>query len=192
MLKITALGLERENRQLFSNLTFKIKTGTLVYVSGPNGSGKSSLLRILAGLCLPSAGERYWEGEVYYLGHKLGLQLALSPRENLNIWLKLWGVEGDIGSALAALELQDLAEVPCENLSRGECQRVALAALWLDPPLCWILDEPFTGLDKKGIEVVCERLTEHLQKGGIVLMATHQLFSIVSPHSLEIALGTSI
>lgn len=225
MLKVVALGLERDNQELFSNITFYIQPGTLVFVSGPNGSGKSSLLKILAGICSATAGERYCSEEIYYLGHKLGLQLALSPEENLKIWMELSSpltytnnennqyVEKQsaksiqdkqssqfsqnsqseaIRRALMALKLWHLAEIPCENLSRGECQRVALAGLWLNPPICWILDEPFTGLDKQGVEIVCRRFSEHLQKGGIIFMATHQLFAVDSPHTVELVLGTAV
>lgn len=203
MFKVSALSLERNDQQIFSNLTFNVEAGTLVRILGSNGSGKSSLLKVLAGLWKPSSGTVCWRGEPLatnapffasercYLGHQLGLQPALSPLQNLKLWLQVSGVRVTlvkIGEALERLGLADL-EDPCDNLSRGECQRVALAMLWLNPPVCWILDEPFTALDRTGIEVVCQQFGMHLKKGGLIFMATHQVFDIPSPQTLEIQLG---
>jgi len=201
--KVSALSLERNDQKIFSNLTFNVEAGTLVRVLGPNGSGKSSLLKVLAGLWTPSSGTLYWRGEPLaanaplfalercYLGHQLGLQPALSPLQNLTLWLQVSGVSVTPAKIREALELLGLADLegPCENLSRGECQRVALAMLWLNPPVCWILDEPLTALDRMGIEVVCEQFEMHLKKGGLIFMATHQVFEIPSPQAFEIQLG---
>lgn len=190
MLKANAIGCERENRSLFSNLTFELEPGTLLAVTGNNGAGKSSLLRILSGLVWPTSGSVSWQGQVIkpgssffsshlYIGHKIGIQPTLTPLENLQ-WLlgindtaKSPLSSSQMRSALNTVGLAGFEDYPCENLSLGQRQRVALARLWLNAPTCWILDEPFTGLDDKGREVLQNRIREHVQIGGIVVLASH-------------------
>jgi heme exporter protein A len=203
MLKVSALGCEWGNQKLFSKLTFEVAPGSALRVSGANGVGKSSLLKILTGLLLPSAGSIFWRGqtvragdpfflsELLYIGHKVGIQPALTPLQNLN-WLI--GIRGNssftqIKFALKAVGLQGFENTPCEVLSKGQCQRVALARLWLAPPVCWILDEPFTGLDETGIYLIREQFLAHLELGGIIVIATHHKIALDPFPYKEIQLG---
>lgn len=219
MLRANGLGCERENQVLFSNLTFDVGPGVLFSVSGKNGSGKSSLLKILAGLCPATSGSVVWEGSpvqpgdpgflanLLYIGHKLGLQPALSPLQNLKWLLGLSGSAAsgggmetqpdrspvldslqaiDSGTPLDSVEsvssiiqalqtvgLLGVEDLPCEVLSRGQCQRLVLARLWLNPPKCWILDEPFTALDDQGKALLLKRFDTHLSQGGMIVVASH-------------------
>jgi len=194
VLKANALGCDRGNRELFSKLTFELRPGSALKISGPNGAGKSSLLKILAGLWQPSVGSVTWRGQplvsgdpvfltqLFYLGHQPGIEPLLTPIENCQWQLGIGSASAidqrtdKICAALQALGLQAFANIPCERLSKGQCQRLALARLWIQPPLLWILDEPYTGLDEIGRDLLCKRVLEHVQQGGIVVMATHQQF----------------
>lgn len=206
MLKVNTLSCARDEQELFSNLTFEVMPGSGLVVSGSNGVGKSSLLKILTGLCLPSAGSFSWKGqnfrsgdpfflsELLYIGHKIGIQSALTPLQNLK-WLM--GIASksavpDVGLALEAVGLQGFEAVPCEVLSKGQCQRVALARLWLDPPICWILDEPFTALDEMGERLLHDRFLMHLKRGGILIVATHHKLALDPFHWQEIRLGEAL
>jgi heme exporter protein A len=199
--KANHLQGERGDRILFSNITFELEPGGLLLVTGPNGSGKSSLLKILAGLLPFSKGSITWDGrsivssgsiqrysmqltsyfsELLYIGHKTGIQPILTPAENLK-WLLGIGNRGNegnhskalISSALQAVGLARYQDVPCEILSNGQRQRVALARLWLQPPKIWILDEPLTALDEDGQQLIQEQFLSHLKAGGLLITTTH-------------------
>jgi len=75
---------------------------------------------------------------------------------------------------LAQLGLVGLEDVPVRMLSAGQQRRVALVRLWLSDAKLWVLDEPFTALDKSGVAFLQQRFTEHLLNGGAILLTTHQ------------------
>jgi len=193
VLEARHLAYERNNQPLFSNLTFKIKPSEALLVQGKNGAGKSSLLKILAGLWRPGAGTLLWQdqtlnikdpsflSQVLYLGHKLGIQPALTVIQNLQWLLEISTLrtysQTQIASVLAEVGLDDFGSVVCEDLSKGQQQRLALARLWLDPRQYWILDEPTTALDEIGVELLYQRIVKHLTAGGLLVMASHRTFN---------------
>ena len=65
-------------------------------------------------------------------------------------------------------------DLPAAQLSAGQQKRIALARLWLSQAPLWILDEPFTAIDKKGVEILTALFDEHARQGGIVLLTSHQ------------------
>jgi heme exporter protein A len=177
----------RDDRVLFESLDFQINPGQALVLEGRNGSGKTSLLRILCGIRLPESGQLLWEGvdifrlgpefheHIAYLGHKDGSKLDLTPLENLRIAQGLGkprkGI--DLEQALDQVGLYGFEDVPTRNLSAGQQRRLAIARLLVTDARLWILDEPFTSLDRKGIEHM-ERLFEtHLMHGGMAAMTTH-------------------
>ncbi|MCM8854601.1 MAG: cytochrome c biogenesis heme-transporting ATPase CcmA [Candidatus Thiodiazotropha sp.] len=177
----------RDDRVLFEDLSFGINPGQALVLEGRNGSGKTSLLRILCGIRLPESGKLLWEGEdifrlgpefhehIAYLGHKDGSKLDLTPLENLRIAQGLGKASDgiDLEEALDQVGLYGFEDVPTRNLSAGQQRRLAIARLLVTDAKLWILDEPFTSLDRKGIEHM-ERLFEgHLNRGGMAAMTTH-------------------
>lgn len=177
----------RDDRVLFDDLCFTINPGEALVLEGRNGSGKTSLLRIISGIRLPESGQVLWEGEdifrlgpefhehTAYLGHKDGSKLDLTPLENLRIAQGLGKAREGISleESLEQVGLYGFEDVPTRNLSAGQQRRLAIARLLVTDAKLWILDEPFTSLDRKGIEQM-ERLFEaHLQRGGMAAMTTH-------------------
>lgn len=165
--------------------------GQALAVLGPNGAGKSTLLRILAGLCRPSSGSvsvrrdgraatgrgggRAWVG---FAGHATLLYPELSARENLVFHGRLQGVAdpGRRADRLLAEEgLETVAERRAGTFSRGMAQRLSIArALVQDPPLV-LLDEPFTGLDRRAGDRLSSRLRALRDEGRAVVLVTHDL-----------------
>lgn len=189
MLSAQGLVCVRGDRVLFQNVGFALDAGALLYVLGENGSGKSSLLRLICGLLMPEAGSVCWHGEkikqvsesyqsnLLYIGHLNGLKDDLTAIENLQISAHLAGCDADTPSTLAALQamgIQRCAHLPVRVLSQGQKRRVALARLWLTKSVLWILDEPFAALDALSVALLTSRLSEHLVKGGIAIITTHQ------------------
>jgi len=195
-----------EGKELFSGLTFTLTAGHWIEVIGPNGSGKSSLLRMLVGLLPLASGTLQWAGKIVhfpdyryardiaYIGHKIAVQSRLTPRENLIWWLRLqkgtWkGMASLLELILVAWDLKQCAEIPCERLSAGQCQRVALARLMLQTRPLWVLDEPATALDTVALRLFESLLQLHLQSGGMAVIASHLRFQLEAHKKNSIELG---
>ena len=179
----------RGDRLLFKKVGFELSAGGLMYVLGENGSGKSSLLRLLCGLLTPEDGEVFWDGKsikndpenyqsnLTYIGHLNGLKDDLTALENLQFSARLAAnVVNDavVLSALTAIGVARCANLPVGVLSQGQKRRVALARLWLSSSQLWILDEPFAALDTASVAILAEQLNQHMAKGGMAIITTHQ------------------
>ena len=197
----------RGNRQLFSGLSLEVKPGELLRVRGANGAGKTSLLRMLCGLLLPSAGQVLWceqplaaqrekFGEnLVYLGHAAALKDELSPLENLLDTSALRGQAPDTLAALAALQsagLRGHERTAARRLSQGQRRRSALARLAMSQsaPL-WILDEPFNALDTAANAWLTGLIEAHLKSNGMVVLTSHQDMPIKTSSQLDLALGAA-
>ncbi|UYG04345.1 cytochrome c biogenesis heme-transporting ATPase CcmA [Halomonas sp. LR3S48] len=187
-LQAQSLACERDDRWLFRGLDLDIRAGEIVRVEGPNGSGKTTLLKILSGQLADYEGELFWDdrpmrkardaflASLLYLGHAPGVKAALTPLENLAWYQALAGQRGGEAARLSALEelgLVGFEDVPAAQLSAGQQRRVALARLVLTPRPLWVLDEPFTAIDRDGVAALERRLVEHARRGGSVLVTTH-------------------
>ena len=188
------LTLFRGERCLFSALNFALEGGQLLQLEGSNGSGKTSLLRVIAGLLDPEEGVVRWDGEdsrdnrqaflsqLAWLGHKPGFKLDLTPVENLRFETSLRPQsERSMDEVFEKLQLTALKPLPLRSLSAGQQRRVALARLMLSSAPLWILDEPYTNLDKAGRELVDQIVQAHVEKGGLCLLASHQAVEIDVP-----------
>lgn len=174
--KLTVL---RGDRELLRGFDLVLGAGELVHLRGANGAGKTSLLETLAGLRRPGEGKiRLSDDEArpHWLGHRNGLNLQLSPLDNLRFWCGLNGVAAaGIEPALTRLGLPPRARHrACRTLSAGQKRRSALARLLLQRRALWLLDEPLDGLDAAGLQLFAELIAGQLQTGGAVLMTSHQ------------------
>jgi heme exporter protein A len=189
MLEVINLGCIRGDRRLFRDLNFSATPGELIEVRGANGSGKTSLLRILSGLAAPAGGEVRWQGKnirslgeeysgaIAYLAHQNGVKDELTAIENLRIANGVGGVALSKHQAqiiLGQVGLSRQQNLPVRALSAGQRRRVALARLLTSKAALWILDEVLTSLDDAAIELSGRFIGDHLTKGGIAIIATHQ------------------
>jgi heme exporter protein A len=185
----------RGDRLLFSNVGFSLTPGTFLQLTGPNGSGKTSLLRILCALLMPDSGEIRWQGtqirslgeeycrSVTYIGHRTAVKEELSSLENLRISSGLTGTEitsAEAQKALARLGLAGRENLPARFLSEGQRRRSALARLITCNTKLWLLDEVLASLDHSAGTVIESMIGEHLNKGGIAIVATHQEIHITA------------
>jgi len=186
-LSADALTLIRGETCLFQDLGFALNPGELLLLEGQNGSGKTSLMRAIAGMLSLESGEIFWNGndvsrqrqefhgELVWIAHRTGLKGDLTLVENLRFEASL-RPQSDIDSATVyeRLGISRLKTLPLRSLSAGQQRRVALARMLLaDVPL-WLMDEPFTNLDREGRKLVVELVEEHLANGGMCVMAAHQ------------------
>lgn len=191
-LTVKGLACERDDRFLFQNLDFELASGGLLLVEGSNGSGKTSLLRILTGLRRQERGAVFWQGvdirnlngeyqqQLLYIGHSNGLKTELTVHENLQQYLTFGAVNGvDVGAVLAGIGLERNGEDPVGRLSAGQQRRVALSRLIFSSAPLWILDEPFTSLDRQGVRWIESLITCQLDAGGMVILSSHQELGLV-------------
>ena len=180
-LRAQDLTCERGGRIVFRDVSLALKAGELMQLTGPNGSGKSTLLRLIAGLNEPQAGKLTLHGgdqelsigqQAHYIAHQEPVKSALSVHENLAFWRDFLG-GGEVEEALHAFDLARLSSYPAGLLSAGQRRRLALARLVLVPRVLWLLDEPTVGLDTASLSRLGGIMGGHLDKGGLIIAATH-------------------
>jgi len=185
--QLTGSGLccIRDDRVLFEGLAFSVGNGEALLLEGKNGSGKTSLLRIICGFREPDAGQVRWCGtrvgdggdyyaDMGYVGHLDGIKKELTVLENLNLALAL-AQAGDysLAEALARVRLSGYEDSLVQTLSAGQKRRLSLVRLLVCKKPLWVLDEPFTSLDKHGIALTEQLMSEHCAAGGLLVLTSH-------------------
>jgi heme exporter protein A len=204
MLEVNNLECIRGDRSLFSGLGFSLDAGELLHLQGHNGSGKTTLLRTLCGLIAPSEGAVNWNGtnirrqreefaaEMLFLGHLNGLKDDLTAVENLRILCQLDGLDisdEDLWQVLEKMGLYGHEDLPVRVLSQGQKRRVSLARLLLSKSPLWLLDEPFTALDKAAVDFLQTVIADHIKQGGLVILTTHQQVALTTGEVKQLRLG---
>jgi len=198
MLTVKNLYCERDERVLFENLDFNVDAGEVWQIQGSNGSGKTTLLRILCGLNDEFSGEILWRGEeqrkarqdfnreVFYLGHTSAINKTLTPKENLSWFCASRGLTNadQIKTVLNSFNLFGYEDMPCYLMSAGQQRRVSLARMLLSNAKFWVLDEPFTALDKQGVRELEAILSVHAKAGSSIILTTHHSLKIDHPLQL--------
>ena len=186
-LTLSNLAVSRGDRPLFDGLNLIVAAGEAVALVGANGAGKTSLLRVIAGLIRPDAGEVVFTGAgggmdaeearsrgLHLIGHQDGLKTGRTAWDELR-FQALWtgGTEASAKAACQRLDLGRLLELEVRKLSAGQRRRVALARLLASPRSLWLLDEPLAPLDAERRTLVGLLMAEHLAGGGMIVAAVH-------------------
>ena len=186
LLTVNDLRFERDDIPVINGACLTLNVGEILQIEGPNGSGKTTLLRILTTALQPSGGEILYRGQmlsecrfdylsnILFLGHQSALKLTLTAEENLSWTTSELPGSVSIMEALEQVGLRGYSDVPCHKLSEGQQRRVALARLLVTNAEVWFLDEPFSALDKQGVQFVEQCMEKHVKGGGAVMLTTHQ------------------
>lgn len=185
------LSVKRGEDLIFTDVSFELVPTESLTISGPNGVGKSTLLRALAGLLPIDSGIFEIQSDAvepkpaceycHYIGHKNAMKAELTVLENLSFWQRTMSQEQSahadlIISPQEAAELLGLShtlDLPFGFLSQGQRRRIALAKLFVSYRPVWLLDEPTAALDKSSSDNFAQVTNSYLEKGGVVIAATH-------------------
>ena len=199
-LEVKNLACERGGRLLFSNISFSLNPGAVLVIEGRNGAGKTTLLRMLAGLrsiedgvvsfdglSIEQLADAYYQ-QMAYLGHLNAVKYDLTVSENLKFAQQLSTVVSNIDDALHKVGLDGYQDTLSRHLSAGQKRKLALARLLCIHKRLWILDEPFTSLDKSSIAMFEDLIHEHVSQGGMVIITTHHPINLPDSILLRLTL----
>ena len=181
------LSCERDDRRLFTDVSFQLGAGDVLQIAGHNGVGKTTLLRGVCGLNGDIQGQFDWYGSLWpqcrysfaqrtlFLGHSPGIKAVLSPRENLRWYFDLrYAISAQaIDAALDKAGLYGYEDSPSYQLSAGQQRRIAIARLYASKADVWVLDEPFTAIDKTGVSLLEQSINDFANGGGAVMLTSH-------------------
>lgn len=183
---LNQISLSRQDTDIIKNVSLEIRSGERINIYGKNGSGKTSLLKILSGITVATEGlleisstfNRH--GDIFYMGHKYGLNNNLSVYDNLKYYLKFKNIDAldIIASQLSHYGLGDYIYKEVKYLSHGQKKIVVLCALRITNYKVWILDEPYTGLDAVSCNKLNEDVIQHTANGGTVIVTSHDTIEI--------------
>ena len=183
LIKLENISFRYNSFSVLENISFELKFGEKVGLIGPNGSGKTTLLYIIMGFLKPVSGkvfifgkERKKNKDFLEVRQKLGLlfqdsdsqlfcptvkeDIAFGP---LNLGKKRGEVKEIVKKIARIFNIEHLLNRPIYKLSEGEKKIVALATVFAMDPICYLLDEPSSGLDENTRNKLIEFLKNHVK-----------------------------
>jgi ABC-2 type transport system ATP-binding protein len=174
------------------DVSFALPRGETLGLLGPNGAGKTTLMRIVLGIYPPDRGTVRWDDapitektrkHLGYLPEERGLYGRLRVREQIVYFARLHDVTAADAASRAKrwmemLGIEDHANRPCSELSKGNQQKVQLACAAVHEPQLLILDEPFSGLDPVNAQMVLAAIESLRRAGTTLVLSSHQMWQI--------------
>ena len=178
ILNLKGISVEKNDVCILEDINLEIKQGDFLNIYGSNGAGKTTLLKLLSGLTEPTAGEIKFNNDdfmdkVFILGHKNGIKLNLTVLENLQFISNNQDIK-KIKSVIEKYELTSKMNTLAKYLSHGQQKRVALMKAMINDYDVWLLDEPYSGLDQAGEEILDNILLNHIKTSGAVVITNHK------------------
>lgn len=189
LLSATGVGVRYGEAFALRDASIELREGEVVALVGPNGSGKSTLFRALAGLAQATGEVRFAEGPAPSRVQERTAFAALVPqdpaialyheavREEIADTLRARRAPNDPEAVMADWAVSELAGRNPRDLSVGQQQRVAIAAMLAHGPRVWLMDEPTRGADAVAKQWLADRLRDHAAGGGAAIVATHDIES---------------
>src|ERR1700722_1633780 len=193
-MRLEAVGKRYGIRQpwVVRGVTADLPAGRLIRVSGRNGSGKSTLLRLPPGGSLPSAGKVTGRPHTGYVPERFPGGLPFSGREYLLHLARVHGLRGDearrrVGQWLERLGAAGDADQSLRSMSKGMCQKMAIAQALLPSPRPLLLDEAWTGLDQVARAELDAAVGERVAAGGTVLFVDHDQARLAGQEDMRLS-----
>ena len=200
MLEVINLAFDYSDKPLLHGIELVVHPGTLLHLRGGNGTGKTTLLKLLVGILHPMSGDIRYDGhsissdksafqqQLCYVGHKSGISPLLTVRENCHFELHNNPSSPLLDTLLTSFSLEGLANIPCHLLSVGQRRRVGLLRLLMSDVPLWFLDEPLVALDKDAVAKLMEVMDQHLGRGGLIVLSSHQNLPLIQENYQEYVL----
>lgn len=186
--ELVNLSKSFRNDIILNNITYSFETGKIHGIIGFNGSGKTVLFKCICGFIKPSAGQIWVNGDqigkdvdfpqsLGMLIENPGFLPYLSGYDNLKCLAEIKNIIGkkEIMEAMLRVGLEPVSHKKVGRYSLGMRERLGIAQAIMENPDILILDEPFNGLDKRGVSEICELLKELRACGKTVLLAAHNM-----------------
>ena len=204
-LQVINAVVTRSDLELFEPVSFNCTRGQVIHMVGQNGIGKTTLMRSICGFRVLHSGQILWNGKDVeknenfylnsaYLGHRDAHSPLQTAWESLHFYQQLYTPDAnkdDIDPLLNKLDLLARADVSVDRLSFGQKRKLAIARLLLSERKLWLLDEPFSGVDRAGRELIENIFVQHISSMGMIVLTNHgrlqnsQLLSCVSEIELR-------
>lgn len=192
MLKVRKLSKKFGSTAAVDEVSFEVKAGEIFALIGPNGSGKTTIIKIIAGLLRPTAGQVEVGGfevtqnpvktkaRIGYIPDEPHVWPLMTGEEFLKFTATLYRVEPAaqekrIPSLLSLFNLGGTEKGYFEDYSRGNKQKFTILGALIHQPRLLLVDEPIVGLDPQSAEIAKKQFCQFAKNGGAVLMATHTL-----------------
>lgn len=190
MLEISGLAKKYGKKVILDNISFYADKKEQVAIVGKNGCGKSTLMRIMAGILKPDAGQMQYFGQDVrknarlfqkycgYVPQDNPLMEELSVRDNLKLWGGIRNAQTQ--ELLKQFQLDEMLKMPVEKLSGGMKRRVSIVCAMLGYPPVMLMDEPTTALDLFYKESIHNWMRQYMEDEGIIIMTTHDEQEIIA------------
>ena len=188
MLLVNDLSFSRTDIKIFENLNLSLGNKQIMQIKGKNGSGKTTFLQVILNILDAKTGEIFWEGKnikknIFNLYNQTTFIMdqntstrELTVLDNINFWRGLSSSKlnnDEVYLLLDTLDIKKYKNTKVMYLSSGEIKKLELLRLILEQKKLWVLDEPYNHLDDASIEILNQTFIDHLNKGGIILFASH-------------------
>ena len=192
MLDVDHIHKEFGTVRAVRDVHFKIDDGTTFGLLGPNGAGKTTTMRMILGILTPDGGSIRWNGAPVrydsrkhfgYLPEERGIYGKMKVREQISYFGKLHGLRDPglttrVNRWIERLGLNEYADRPCAELSKGNQQKVQVACAAVHDPQLLVLDEPFSGLDPVNAQILLAVLNELKAQGTTLVLSSHQMWQL--------------
>lgn len=199
-LEVNNINKSFNKKQVLNDVSFRISKPSVFGLIGPNGAGKTTLIRIILGILSKDSGTITWNGKKLnrksvtfgYLPEERGIYTKVKVREQLMYFAKLRGMKHDEAYDATqkwceTLGMEEYLDVPAEQLSKGNQQKIQLISAFVNNPDILFLDEPFSGLDPINTQVIKKAIYKLVEQGTYVILSTHQM-SVVEEYCSDILL----
>ena len=182
LIQLKDISLSRNDKSIIRNMSLDINSSTVLNIYGHNGSGKTTLLKIITGITEPTSGEIINNINQYgffaYIGHKHGIKNNLTLNENL-----LYGDsesfydQNMIDKVIDTYNMGKYKNYLVRNLSHGQQKKISLMKANISSSPIWVIDEPYSALDKDSVSIVDQSICDHIKNEGAVIMSNHELIT---------------